>query len=555
MTIRKRTFDSIYSSPKSCVECRETTHYDGLLNSMLNPIKNTFNAHKWQATFFIVAFVLFLVLVTYASSGPYIDDHYWYLADIESILQGRGVQSNNIFPIEAIQGKVINNPPFVHNSPFIYIAAVLGIFFGAYSGWILLSILCSLLAAWLIYKTVSLVANTSKALLAGGFYLLLPSTIWVSSELIVEAMIAPFMVWIVYLYLSSKDRFLPWIWMILMAVFVSITKANFVLLLAIIPGAYLVHHWRKKFYILRTFALVFVAIITFFVITPLFPNNAASSENALQSYLNIIHVGVPGKTSNMESYFNIHPTNYSFDEYVENLVLKTKKSLRLQLLNVNLDGIAFYIPFNILYLLCITGLFFSIRRKKKLEKKLYGAAIVLFFVYLLTICLMQNQFRYMQMFYPIPLIGAFGYAYHRHKEFPKHQKKQLFNTVLFSIVTLFLVYISFTLIQQQRAYGISAAERYQTFSESIHSVPATDAIMVEGIKYYTLYGYVLQPRRVLYVIDSYTQKDLETIMRNGSATWLLCEDSSPIIDTLHLLGTPRTRLLSPLENLVLVKLE
>ncbi len=522
---------------------------------MLHHIKNTFSAHKWQATFFVIAFLLFLIFVTYASSGPYIDDHYWYLADVESIMQGQGVQSNNIFPIEAIQGKVIHNPPFVHNSPFVYVAAFLGIFFGAYNGWILLAVLCSLFAAWLIYKTVSLCANTPFALLASGFYLLLPGTIWNSSELIVEAMIAPFIVFIVYLYLCSKDRFFPWICMMLTAVFVSITKANFVLLFAIIPFAYLVHHWRNRFFVLRTFTLVFVAFVSFLIVTPLFPNNAVSSKNFLQSHLNIIHVGVPGKTSNMESYFNIHPTNRSIGEYLENLYLKTKKSLRLQFLNAKLDGIAFYIPFNLFYLLCIVGLFFSIRRKKMLEKRLFFASILLLLLYLLTICFMQNQFRYMQMFYPIPLMGAFIIVYNRQKEFPEQTKNQIFNTILFSIVTVSLVYVSFPLIQQQRARGNSAAERFQIFSESIQFISSSDAIMVEGVKYYTLYGYALRPRNVLYIIDSYTQEDLETILQNGNAKWLLCKDSSPIIDSLDILRKTRFRLPSPMNNLVITKLD
>ncbi len=521
----------------------------------LKHVKSIFITHKWQVSFLIFALLVFIFFATYASSGPYADDHYWYLADVESIIQGRGVQSNNIFPIEAIQGKVINNPPFVHNSPFIYLAAFFGIFFGAYNGWILVAVLCSLLAAGLIYKTVLLFTNTPTALLAGGVYLILPGTIWNSSELIVEAMIAPFIVLIIYLYLSSKDRFISWVGMILIAVFVSITKANFVLLFGVIPFAFLVHHFHRKFFVLRTFILIFIAVVTFFVITPLFPNNAASSKNFIQSYLNIIHLAVPGKTSNMETYFNIHPTNYSFGEYVESLYLKTKKSLRLQFLNTKIDGIAFYIPFNILYLLCIAGLFFSIRRKKKLEKRLFAASIVLLFVYLLTICLMQNQFRYMQMFYPIPLIGAFVVIYSRQKEYTQNQTNMLLNTLLFSIVVLFLVYINFHLIQQQRADGISSAKRSQIFSEYINFLSPSDAIMVEGIRHYTLYSYVLQPRRVLYVIDAYTIKELETIMRNGDAKWLLCEDSSPIIDTLDVIGKIRYRMPSPMHTLVITKLD
>ncbi len=521
----------------------------------LKHIKIVFITHKWQVTFFIVTLVVFIVFVTYASSGPYIDDHYWYLADVESIIQGRGVQSNNVFPIEAIQGKVINNPPFVHNSPFIYLAAFLGIFFGAYNGWILLAVLCSLLAAWLIYKTVLLFANTPTALLAGGFYLILPGTVWNSSELIVEAMIAPFIVLIIYLYLSSKDRFLSWVGMILIAVFVSITKANFVLLFGIIPFTFLVHHFHRKFFVFRTFILIFIAATTFFVVTPLFPNNAASSENFLQSYLNIIHVGVPGKTSNMETYFNIQPPNYRFDEYVENLYLKIKKSMRIQFLNTKMDGIAFYIPFNILYLLCIIGFFFSVQRKKKLEKLFFTVSLVLLLIYLLTICVMQNQFRYMQMFYPIPLIGAFVVIYNRQKEYTQNRINMLLNTFLFSIVVLFLVYINFHLIQQQRADGISSEKRSQIFSEYVNFLSPSDAIMVEGIKHYTLYSYALQPRCVLYVIDVYTKKELETIMRNGDAKWLLCEDSSPIIDTLDVIGKIRYRLPSPMHTLILTKLD
>ncbi|MCK5848521.1 MAG: hypothetical protein KAH01_04930, partial [Caldisericia bacterium] len=52
----------------------------------------------------LIVFVvlLFIGFVVYAATGPRMHDQYWYLADVESLINGLGVQTNNIFPIEAI---------------------------------------------------------------------------------------------------------------------------------------------------------------------------------------------------------------------------------------------------------------------------------------------------------------------------------------------------------------------------------------------------------------------------------------------------------------------
>src|SRR5919108_5969848 len=83
----------------------------------------TRSARGWSTpeTLLIVAVLLiFTVLVWIGASGVRGSDQYWYVADVESLIEGHGVQSNEVYPA-AIRDGVTSLPrPFVHNILNVY---------------------------------------------------------------------------------------------------------------------------------------------------------------------------------------------------------------------------------------------------------------------------------------------------------------------------------------------------------------------------------------------------------------------------------------------------
>ena len=99
---------------------------------------------KYEIILFFLIISIFVFLIYWgSSSGVRGTDQYWYLADAESLLNGQGVQTNNIFPV-SVYKEVPSIPlPFVHNILNLYFVILPGIFFGAYTSFIIMNILCS----------------------------------------------------------------------------------------------------------------------------------------------------------------------------------------------------------------------------------------------------------------------------------------------------------------------------------------------------------------------------------------------------------------------------
>jgi hypothetical protein len=111
---------------------------------------------------------------------------------VESIVDGHGVQTNEIYPV-AIRHEMLPLPrPFVHNILNTYLAAGPAVLLGAYEGWIALNFLSGLLTAFLIFRTVVSVTDSRPAASAvAATYLVLPLTIWLTTQPMAEASIAP----------------------------------------------------------------------------------------------------------------------------------------------------------------------------------------------------------------------------------------------------------------------------------------------------------------------------------------------------------------------------
>ncbi len=506
---------------------------------------------------------LFITLIVLSAKGPRIDDHFWYLADVESLINGHGVQSNNIFPVQAIRGKVIQNPPFVHNVPFVYLAAIPGSFIGAYNGWVFLNVLASLFAAFFIYKSVRLYTSSWISISAGLLYLFLPATVWLTSQLLVEAMVAPFVAAIMYLFLSRNQSFSSWVGIVLISVFLVLCKQNFLLLIPIIPVAYSVCNFKQSKWFIRASFLLLTSILLLSVLRPMFPNNPALSRSvpknqgstlSVSKYFRILSIGVPGKTSNMDSFYNLHPHEITKPELIENLWLKTKNSLRLQFLNSGSDKQIFYLPFNIMFYLTLLGALYFIKKRKKKWIYLTTASLFFAFLHFCTVVFMQNQFRYLAMTIPALVISTFScYGEYLNRKVATKKYKFFTITVLATTVLSLFVFDYYVVHKLQYQYDLTR-RRMEGIESILKNIPSDENIVVESMKYYTLYAYQLQPRQVLYVRSSYSADELRRLIKNVQADWILCKDDSYIISKIGLLGQPRYRLRGITSDLLMIKL-
>src|SRR5215467_13910721 len=195
----------------------------------------------------VAVVVIFVVLVWVGAFGVRGSDQYWYVADVESLVQGRGVQTNEIHPV-SVRHEVAPLPrPFIHNILNIYVVALPALLFGSYGAWIIVNLLSSLLTAFLIFRTVVRFTDSrAAALTVAVSYLLLPVTVWLTTQPLAEASIAPLVALAVYVYVTADASYWRWMLLMVIAALLVYCRESFVLLLPLVPLAYFVHAGSRR---------------------------------------------------------------------------------------------------------------------------------------------------------------------------------------------------------------------------------------------------------------------------------------------------------------------
>ncbi len=522
----------------------------------MNSVTPDKRARSLTKTNLLVAILLtvFLLLVIFASSGVRGSDQFWYLAEVESILHGQGVQTNNIFPPAAYNDKPNLPLPFIQNSPIVYIPLLLGFFVGAYKGWILTNLIFAILTALLIYKIVKKYTVPKIALSTAIVYLLLPLTFWQTTQVLVEVIIAFFVVLLIYIYTNfEEDSILKYFLLTIVSIFLMLSKMNFLPVLVLIAILYVFHNGISKKTITIGISFVILGCLAYGLLNPLFPNQSSSFHNQ-QPALNIINVGVPGKSTNMDSYFNIKPGVISKSQLVENLMIKAKYNLKQQFISRDKAGLIFYLPFNIMIIFLFY--LFYIYKKKKDKKLLYIAFIGAFFLalHLATIIIFQNQFRYMLMVLPVLTVVS-GVALGEWVKSKSINLNSLLSNLVFIVVLMLLLATNTSLAIHLRSEGLNdGIKREQLVQFADEMIPVQDTLIVENCDSYLMIGYVLNPRYVLWVTNTYDNEDYIKLANNVNARWLLCEYDSVIIEKMNLENNLQQDLPEPYSKLVLISL-
>ncbi len=486
--------------------------------------------------------LLFIVLVWVGTSGIRGSDQYWYVADVESLIDGRGVQTNEIYPV-TIRHEIAPLPrPFVHNILNVYVAALPALLFGGYGGWIVLNLVSSLLTAFLIYCTVVRIADSRAAWVAGVAYLLLPATVWATTQPLAEASTAPLVALAAYVYVVAGVSYWRWVLLIVIAALLVACRPTFVLLLPLIPLAYVAHTApRQSGTFARAAGLAAVGGTLWLL------GKHLLEPHVLVSYLQVIGSDGP-KFSNMTSFFDLSPEPPTISAVVANAV----KGLAIQFTKIDTGYLLFYLPFNILALTP----FALLRGHERAEvTRVAAAGLVALALHLITALLVRNQFRYLLVATP-PLVVVAGVVFARVQWLRTIHAP----AVLIAAAIVTLAAPSAAIAWRSHEEGIEhrrvRATLAATFDETL---PPGDTVMValdlKGFEVQIL-GYVLRPRPVLYVYDRYDSDDYAALIKNAGAKWLMSRRDAPILDRLAAHSLRHMRMLpAPFAEWSLFKIE
>jgi len=306
---------------------------------LINKIRKSLNQlrlfTKVEVILILVIISIFIFLIYWgSSSGVRGSDQYWYLADVESLLNGQGVQTNNIYPVSVYKEIQSIPRPFVHNILNLYFVILPGIFFGAYTSFIIMNILCSFLTAFFIYKTIIIYTKYQLALLISLLYLLLPITVWQTAQPLAEASIAPLVALLMLLYakisISNNNKLFNWLILVFISGLLILCRLSFLPIIFVIPIIYLIHNRPIKIKNIFNMVVLFMLGFLFLLIQKKYFESSVSIS-LLQEIIN----WNSDRFGNMGNYFELYPKQITILNFINVLFTRTIKALKTQFLSLN----------------------------------------------------------------------------------------------------------------------------------------------------------------------------------------------------------------------------
>jgi hypothetical protein len=461
----------------------------------------------------------FIALVWVGASGVRGSDQYWYVADVESLIEGRGVQTNEIHPV-SVRHEVAPLPrPFIHNILNIYLVALPALLFGAYGGWIVVNLFSSLLTAFLIFCTVVRFTDSRAAALTVALsYLLLPLTVWSTTQPLAESSIAPLVALAVYVYVTADASYWRWMLLMVVAALLVYCRESFVLLLPLVPLAYVVHvgPWRIGT-VARAGGIAALGGALWLLGKHLFEPHISAS------YLQVLGSAFPEYSNHF--YFNLSPEPPT----ISTIVAKGVRGLEIQFTNINTGYLLFYLPFNMMALAPFV-LLLGYRRAD--IARVAAASLVAVGLHIITAIVVQNEARYLLVVTP-PLLVAVGVGLGRAEWFRTIRAP----AIALAAAVLIAALPNAALAWWSHTEGVRERQVRENLAVVLSdTLPTEDTVMValdltKGFGAQML-GYVLRPRRVLYASDRYGADDYAALIRNVNAKWLLSRRDSPVFDHL-----------------------
>jgi len=480
------------------------------------------NIDKSISAYVFFVTVIFVLLILFAASDFRGTDQYWYMADVEALLEG-GKTTNNVYPVQILSPEVRIPCPFMHNILNLYLVLPAARIVGAFRGWIATNILASIVTALLIALLVAKVADKWVAALAYTGYLLLPLTIWQSSQPLAEATIAPFVALGLLTYVWSETNKRLWALTFVVVCAAYYCRASFLPLLFVIPVAYLAQNRPVRIKNVLA-ALGFLGLAVFVVII----GKMIFVQSMPTSFRRIITNAIPGITGNSDVVFSLSPRPI----VIEEMWLKASRYLSYQFWSPNRSSQIFYLPFNVLAAISLCLCF---TKKSRLEVRLCYCTMTLLLLHIATIIVHQNQFRYLLVVSPVALAGAAVMI----NKIKFLQSRQIRLGLKFGLIIL-LIASNIPLVARLRQEGFRERE-LRTALNSIfdRTIANNESVIVDASdRYNQIWGYVLRPRTVIYVKSRYKCEQYQTMREKGDAKWLLCPLKSSLVESFNIFSPP-----------------
>ena len=478
-----------------------------------------------------VAFPLALAAVAYVA-GPRGTDQFWYLADAQTLVETGRAVSTTVFPAAVLAGTELP-PPFLHATLSVFTAAVPTALLGPLGGWLALNVVSTLVAAGAIYIAAGTVTGRAIALLAAVAWLALPLTLWLTAQPLVEPSSAALAAVALAIFARARDRLGRWLALALVLVALVLTRTSYVVLLPLIPVAYLVERDRRRSGGGWTTAVPGALLIAAVTAAAMLMGDAAIGREQVEfSAMRLLHSAIPGATDNM--WFNLAMSPANVEDRLpfrpELLPIKLAANVETQLTGGGVPTILlFFWSANVLAIGALVGLW-RVRRDPR-RRLLLLAALVPFGVHLLTLTLFQNQVRYLLPAVPGLLAGtAVAVASFGRPRRWLEAHARIAVALVVAVALAPAVLVGRQLWVEGRAAAateaLAAAAIDERFTDSDHGVIVYAEAATQVL------GHAARPRLTLYVYPDAPATDLSRVLERFPARWVLAPEQAPVLEHL-----------------------
>lgn len=477
----------------------------------------------------LTGLAVYCLLVVYgAANGPRGSDQFWYIADIESLLAGRGAYSNLVFANGLLTDGYAGPRPFIHNILYPYLSALPAGLLGPFAGSIAVNIACHLFAALVLFWVArKLGVDGVFAALISVAYLFFPLNYWLSVNVLAESSTVPFIALMGAAMVTDYRKAWPWFAVAVLVGLLIFARPSAAFFVVMLPLAFVFSNRPLSGRSLALGAGLFAVIMGFYWFWGTF-----FEYNSPCPIKDRFNIKIPGETSNMYCLFRLPDEPLMFYGWIT----KVFHNLERQLGFSDLLSFLFYWPVNLLLVasaICIALV--KDTRVRALCWLSLGFGVVQF----ATLSLTQNQFRYLVLQIPLGIL-ALGLLF----AFGRVEILHRFRVPLFAVAIVAMAAADFQFAQRARADSMELApEMTALIAELDARLPGDRHVMLEstekteGIELAIQIDYALSPRPTLMLPDSYPDEvydELLDIFRPEAA--ILLRDSY-----LHDLLTDRLR--------------
>ncbi len=454
------------------------------------------------------------------AGGTYLrgTDQYWYVADTQTLLEGGPLHAQHVFPAQALQPDFNGHAHFVHNALGIYLVLPLSWLAGPLMGWVLTNILLILGAAVVVWWAVRSIAGAETAYIASCLTLVYPTTLWEASQPMLEPGCMLFSALAAWCFVKARKSHANWwaLWLSLASL--TLCRASYLPLLAVLPFIYLWYNRPVRTAQIVTASTMIVAVaIVYAGSNWLMPNGMPTSLSSL------LNNTAPPEYDNMKFMYVTEPQTVQWNSITGKAARAAVKQMPF-----NTNAI-FYWPFNLAVVLSLGGLAFSERDSKHQRLCLLAAGMIA--VHLLQVVIHQNQFRYLVPGWPAILAAAIV-TWTQLAEFLAKTKVSFAAGVKYigiaSIIGCCSVDLALTvyLVKDGMRESREAKLVQQQFVEQI---PPESTVMYDA-NFETASStgqpwieYTLRPRKVVYMRDSISSAQRQTIVETMNPTYVLAD--------------------------------